>query len=268
VADAGLPRLVAGMRARAAQVSAGRADDMHADRLAQARVQLRQAAQALDATAAIDLSLPATRVPAERVLFHGEGLRVCREGRALFGAHGLTLTIRGPERIALQGANGSGKTTLLRLLAGEVLPDAGSVRRGPGRIARLSQRLELPDPSRSVARQFAEAAPGLSPTERARLLAGIGFRGDRAELPLRALSGGERLRAVLLCVLHAEPAPQLLLLDEPTNNLDLDTVAALEQALCAYQGALVVASHDEAFLAAIGVTRHWRLEGGELRDRD
>lgn len=268
VADAGLPRLVAGKRARAAQVSAGKADDVHADRLAQARTQLRDAAQALEASSPVNLPLPATRVPGERVLFHGEGLRVARDGRALFGAEGVTLTIRGPERIALLGANGAGKTTLLRLIAGDVLPEAGSVRRGPGRIAWLSQRLELPGPGRSVAQHFADAAPGLPEAERARLLAGLGFRGDRANLPLDALSGGERLRAVLLCVLHAEPAPQLLLLDEPTNNLDLDTVAQLEQALRGYQGALVVASHDRAFLEAIGVTRRWRLAEGALSELD
>jgi len=266
VADAGLPRLIAGKRARAAQVSAGKAADVHADRLAQARTQLREAAQALEASTSLSLPLPATRVPAERVLFHGEGLRVARDGRALFGPQGVTLTIRGPARIALRGANGAGKTTLLRLIAGDLPPDAGSVRRGPGRIAWLSQRLELPEPGRSVSRQLAAAAPGLSVTERGRLLAGLGLRGDRAELPLEALSGGERLRVVLLCVLHAEPAPQLLLLDEPTNNLDLDTVGQLEQALREYQGALVVASHDQAFLEAIGVTQTWTLSAGQLHD--
>lgn len=266
LADAGLPRLVAGTRARAAQVSAGKADDVHADRLAQARAQLRQAAQALDGPTPLSLPLPATRVPADRLLLHGEGLQVKHDGRALFAPGGLTLTIRGPERIALQGDNGAGKTTLLRLLSGEWTPSAGSVRRGAGRIATLSQRLELADPTCSVAQHLADAAPALAPGERARLLAGLGFRGDRTGLPLAALSGGERLRVVLLAVLHAQPAPQLLLLDEPTNNLDLDTVAQLEQGLRAYEGALVVASHDEAFLAAIGVTRRWWLGEGVLRE--
>ena len=81
------------------------------------------------------------------------------------------------------------------------------------------------------------------------LLARFLFRGPRVQLPVGVLSGGERLRATLACVLCADPAPQLLLLDEPTNNLDLVGVAQLESALAAYQGAFVVVSHDERFLA-------------------
>jgi ATPase subunit of ABC transporter with duplicated ATPase domains len=81
-----------------------------------------------------------------------------------------------------------------------------------------------------------------------------------------ALSGGERLRATLACVLYAEPAPQLLLLDEPTNNLDLVSVGQLQNALNAYRGAFVVVSHDERFLANIGVDRWLRLDGGHLLD--
>jgi ATPase subunit of ABC transporter with duplicated ATPase domains len=75
------------------------------------------------------------------------------------------------------------------------------------------------------------------------------------------------LRAVLACVLHAEPAPQLLLLDEPTNNLDLAGIGQLEQALLAYRGALVVVSHDEAFLQAIGLTRRLELVDGRLSEQ-
>ena len=87
------------------------------------------------------------------------------------------------------------------------------------------------------------------------LLARFLFRGSRMHLPVGVLSGGERLRATLACVLFAEPAPQLLLLDEPTNNLDLVSVGQLECALNAYEGAFVVVSHDERFLAEIGVDR-------------
>jgi ATPase subunit of ABC transporter with duplicated ATPase domains len=72
------------------------------------------------------------------------------------------------------------------------------------------------------------------------------------------------LRATLLCVLRAEPAPQLLLLDEPTNNLDLVSVEQLTSALGAYRGAFVVVSHDDRFLTDIGVARWLRLEGGVL----
>jgi ATPase subunit of ABC transporter with duplicated ATPase domains len=90
------------------------------------------------------------------------------------------------------------------------------------------------------------------------------FRGARAHLPVSVLSGGERLRATLACVLCAEPAPQLLLLDEPTNNLDLVSVAQLESALNSYRGAFVVVSHDSRFLDEIGIDRRLHLADGRL----
>jgi ATPase subunit of ABC transporter with duplicated ATPase domains len=127
--------------------------------------------------------------------------------------------------------------------------------------------LELPDPEATVAQNLAGAAPGMPAPARANLLARLDFRGDRMHLPARLLSGCERMRAVLACVLRAEPAPQLLLLDEPTNNLDLASVGQLEQALLAYRGALVVVSHDEAFLPAIGLTRRLELADGRLQER-
>jgi ATPase subunit of ABC transporter with duplicated ATPase domains len=74
------------------------------------------------------------------------------------------------------------------------------------------------------------------------------------------LSGGERLRAALACVLMAARPPQLLILDEPTNHLDLDSIAAMEAALCGYDGALLIASHDADFLQAVGVEREVRLQ--------
>lgn len=265
-AEGGMPRIAAGNRKRAAQVSAGKADEVHAGRLAEALLQLREASQALEEGVGLDFTLPATRVPGDRVIFHGERVRLSLDGRALFGAEGVSLTIRGPERIALNGGNGVGKTTLLRILAGHQDPDEGAVRRANVRVASLAQRLDLLDPARTVAENFADFAPTRPVLERAQLLARMQFRGTRQDLPVGVLSGGERLRATLLCVLHAEPAPQLLLLDEPSNNLDLASVAQLERSLNAYEGALVVVSHDESFLDALRLTRRLRLSGGALRE--
>ncbi|MFI2238183.1 ribosomal protection-like ABC-F family protein [Streptomyces chrestomyceticus] len=264
--NAGLPRIFAGNMKRGAQESAGRAGQMHASRVSEAKARLDEAGRAVRDEQRITLDLPDTDVPAGRNLFLGEGLRVSHGERPLFADGGVDLTIRGPERIALTGPNGAGKTTLLRLLQGGLEPDAGQIKRADSRIAYLSQRLDVLDLSRTVAENFAAFAPQRTAAERMNLLARFLFRGSRAHLPVQVLSGGERLRATLACVLCAEPAPQLLLLDEPTNNLDLVSAGQLESALASYQGAFVVVSHDERFLARIGIDRWLRLADGELRE--
>jgi ATPase subunit of ABC transporter with duplicated ATPase domains len=264
--NAGLPRIVAGGLKRAAQESAGRAGQTHASRVEDARARLDAAERALRDDQRLTLDLPGTTVPAGRTVLQAEGVRLRRGGAELFAAPGLDLTVCGPERIALTGPNGVGKTTLLRLLEGGLSPDAGHVRRASGRVAYLSQRLDLLDPARTIAENFAGYAPDRPEAERLTLLARFLFRGARAHLPVGVLSGGERLRATLACVLCAEPAPQLLLLDEPTNNLDLVSVAQLESALASYRGAFVVVSHDERFLAAIGAERRLLLSDGTLTE--
>ncbi|UBU11353.1 ABC-F family ATP-binding cassette domain-containing protein [Nonomuraea gerenzanensis] len=258
--NAGLPRIFAGNMKRGAQESAGRAGQMHAARVSDAKARLDEAGRALRDDQRIALELPGTNVPAGRTVFQGEHL----QARGLFAEPGLDLTVRGPERIALTGPNGAGKSTLLRMISGDLTPDGGTTRRADGRVAYLSQRLDLLDLDRTVAENLADAAPGMPAPERMNLLARFLFRGQRAHLPVGVLSGGERLRATLACVLCAEPAPQLLLLDEPTNNLDLVSVGQLESALAAYEGAFIVVSHDERFLAEIGVERWLELSEGRL----
>ncbi|GAA0346125.1 ATP-binding cassette domain-containing protein [Actinoallomurus spadix] len=264
VQNAGLPKILAGARKRRAQESAGRADETHAARVADARARLDEASRALRDDQKITLELPGTNVPAGRTVFTGERMQIRHGERAVFAGDGVDLVIRGPERIALTGPNGGGKSTLLRLIHGELRPDGGTTRRADGRVAYLSQRLDLLDPERTVAENLAAYAPGMPESQRMHLLARFLFRGARGQLPVGVLSGGERLRATLACVLFAEPAPQLLLLDEPTNNLDLVSIGRLESALDAYEGAFVVVSHDERFLAEIGVDRWLRLAEGRL----
>jgi ATPase subunit of ABC transporter with duplicated ATPase domains len=266
LADAGLARIVAGNLKRDAQVSAAKSHEVHASRVSSAQARLDEASRAARQDDHIALELPATKVPGGRTVFHGEAMQASYDGRPLFAAEGVDLDIRGPERIALSGANGVGKSTLLRIVGGQEQPGSGTITRAEGRVAYLSQRLDLLDADATVADNLAAFAPALPEAERMNLLARFLFRGARAHLPVGVLSGGELLRATLACILFAEPAPQLLLLDEPTNNLDLVSVGQLEAALAAYQGAFIVVSHDDRFLAEINVDRWLRLAGGRITE--
>ncbi|WP_133500502.1 ABC-F family ATP-binding cassette domain-containing protein [Cognatilysobacter terrigena] len=265
--DAGLPRIVAGGRARRAEVSAGKVAGAHSSRIEQARDALHRAQHDARTSTTPSFALPAPRVGPTQHVLTLERARIRTHERMLWEERGVTLTIRGPERLALTGDNGAGKTTLLRVMAGDLAPTSGERRISTRRVAYLSQQLDQLIPTLSVTENFSRAASALSDQERADILARLGFRGDRMQLPAAALSGGERVRATLACVLHADLPPQLLLVDEPTNNLDLTSIRELEQSLLNYEGALVVVSHDSRFLKAIGAERILHLDKQGLGER-
>ncbi len=256
---AGLPKIVAGTLARRAEVSAAKSADVHGARVERANAALRLAEQAAGASTVPRFSLPATRVGPTQHVLTAMQLQASR-GSLRWGSDGVSLTIRGPERIALSGNNGAGKTTFLRLLAGDVAPASGELRFGSTRVVYLSQNMDQLSVELSLLENLARMAPHLSMQKRADLLARLGFRGDRMHLSASALSGGERMRATLTCMLHATEAPQLLLLDEPSNDLDLDAIRQLEGLLRDYEGALVVVSHDPDFVDAINPTRRLSLK--------
>ncbi|MFG3504982.1 ABC-F family ATP-binding cassette domain-containing protein [Streptomyces sp. NPDC047821] len=253
------PKIVMNARKRAAQESAGKHRIMHTQKLAEAKERLDEAVEAVRDDDEIRVELPYTTVPP------GRGVLVMRDLELRYGARvDGEWELRGPERIALVGRNGAGKTTLLRTIAGELQPVAGEVvTHVPLRF--LPQRLDVLDDALSVVENVARFAPEATNNRIRARLARFLFRGARADQPAGTLSGGERFRAALAALLLAEPAPQLLMLDEPTNNLDMASVRKLTAALDAYEGALIVASHDVPFLESIGITRWLLLEDGALR---
>ena len=172
----------------------------------------------------------------------------------------MSLTLTGPERVAVTGPNGAGKTTLLDLVAGRLACWSGSAEvLAP--YAMLDQQVSLLDPTVSIRDNFQRINPGESENACRAALARFMFRADAALQTVSSLSGGQMLRAGLACVLGGQKPPQLLILDEPTNHLDIDSIETVEAGLRAYDGALLVVSHDETFLESIGVTR--RLDLGK-----
>jgi len=251
-----VPKIIAGGRANAAQVSAGRLSSEMRGKEDAARAALSEASARVrdDGVVRIDLPDPGNAA-ARRILSLGDGER--------------EWIVTGRERVALVGRNGIGKTTLLESLLGAVDP-AGQIhaRASVEHVGYLPQRLDGLDDTASVLDTVCAAAPSVPVALVRDRLARFLVRGDAVGRPVGTLSGGERFRVTLARLLLADPPPQLLVLDEPTNNLDLDTVDQLVAALQAYRGAVLVVSHDDAFLARLDLDLRLELEEGRLAERE
>ena len=201
----------------------------------------------------LQLSLAAAQRPGDRVA----SLAGAVGERGAFRLGPVDLDLAPGERVAVTGRNGSGKTTLLALLLGELPLSAGKRELGTSTVVgTLDQRRVAYDGDESLIRTFAPRA-GLSPEEARTLLAKFNLGPDHVLRPCRTLSPGERTRAQL-AELTAKRV-NCLVLDEPTNHLDLEAIEELETALQAYDGTLVVVSHDRRFLEAVAPTRSIEL---------
>ncbi|MFL0178063.1 ABC-F family ATP-binding cassette domain-containing protein [Mycobacterium sp. SMC-15] len=241
-------KIVMNQNAANAQVSAGKLRGNLDGRVRDAQADLDAASARVRRDEHIRVDLPDPQVPNSRRLAELPGL----DG---------PIVVQGPERIALDGPNGVGKTSVLEALlageAGRLLTD---------RVGYLPQRLDHLDDAVS-AFDAVSAVSGRQPQAVRAQLARFLLTADCVARPVGTLSGGERFRVALAQLLLADPPPQLLLLDEPTNNLDLASVGQLVDALDGYRGAFIVVSHDEEFLARLGLTRTLTMpRSGELVD--
>ena len=228
-----------------------------------ARVERAEAARdqaAPEAERSATFALQTTRLGKTVVELRGVGLTL--GDRRLID--GLDLDVTRGERIGVVGDNGTGKTSLLRMLLGELRPTEGEVRLGQ------SVQLAYLDQARARLRDDASIVENVAGGERTVEFAGramdartylarFTFEAARVDQPVSALSGGERAR-VALAKLLLQPA-NVLLLDEPTNDLDVTTLAALEQMLVAESVTAIVVSHDRYFLDRVA-TSVLVFEGG------
>ena len=254
------PKILLGMMKERAENTGAEQARLVERRREQAQVQAASAREQIEVLQPMSVSLPPTGLSA--------GREVLKVERVTAGYHpdrpvlrDVSMAITGPERVAVTGPNGGGKTTLLAVISGALEPWSGEARVFT-RYAMLDQRVSVLDPAASIRDNFRRLNPAAGENACRAALARFMFRADAALQIVGLLSGGQLLRAGLACVLGAADPPPLLILDEPTNHLDLDSIEAVEAGLRAYDGALLVVSHDAAFLEAIGITRRVGLGAG------
>ena len=177
----------------------------------------------------------------------------------------LNMRIDPDDRIALVGRNGNGKTTLARLLAGQLQPMGGAlIGSGKLRVGYFAQhQIEELVPDETPLQHMERLLAGAKPGEVRAQLGRFGFSGDKANVAVRLLSGGERARLSLALI--TRDAPHILILDEPTNHLDVEAREALVEALAGFGGAVVVVSHDRHLLGLIA-DRLVLVDGGTVQD--
>lgn len=250
---AGQSKMLLDFRQDRAEASQGAANRLADRQLSQANEALDEAEAKFEVLMPLNVVAPSVNLPSQKLVLQFEDVTAQAGGRVLFGP--LTLKVTGPERIHVSGGNGAGKSTLLRIIAGDRAPAAGAIRRLEGRIAMLDQHADTLDDERTLLENMRAANPDLDDNAAYAGLARFAFRNRLAHQVVSTLSGGERLRVSMSILLASATPPQLLLLDEPTNHLDIDSIEAIEKALIAYDGALIVVSHDPVFVQAIGCSR-------------
>jgi ATP-binding cassette subfamily F protein 3 len=220
--------------------------------LVQSRVKMlakQQPMEKLERIKTLDFSFNSAPFPA-KVMMRVEGMSFAYDaGKPIL--NDFDLEIASHDRICVMGQNGKGKSTLLRLLAGDLKPRAGRIKRHqklqPGFFAQTNVHTLRPDST--VADEIMSADKGCLPQTARDIAGAMMFEGDHALKKIAVLSGGEKSRVMLGKIL-ASPC-NLLLLDEPTNHLDIDSCDSLLAAIDAFDGAVVIVTHNELFLRSL-----------------
>ncbi|HEY1562912.1 MAG TPA: ABC-F family ATP-binding cassette domain-containing protein [Caulobacteraceae bacterium] len=258
------PKILLDARTERAEATGGRQNRLAERQRDEVQRDLEAARTQIERVRRLAFELPPSGLAAGKTVLGFDAVDFDWPG-SVRGLSDCSFRLVGPERVALTGPNGAGKSTLIRLAVGSLQPTRGQIRRGVP-AALLDQHAAVLDDGLTLTENFRRLNPTADDNAAHTALARFLFRNVAALKRAGELSGGERLRAALACVVMGPNPPQLLILDEPTNHLDLDAIEAVEAALAAYDGALLIISHDEGFLEAVGVDRRLRMSEGRMAE--
>ncbi|SCM55993.1 ABC-F family ATP-binding cassette domain-containing protein [Petrimonas mucosa] len=256
----GVARIVLNARRNLSEKSSARLSEKHSGIIENRHQRLARLKEKQLRTGGLKVDFGNTILHDGKVLIRAEELNFGYKKERLIWTSPVDIEIRSGERIHLLGDNGSGKTTLLRLLLGELPPTLGRVIRSDFSHIYLDQEYALANRPLTVLELAEEYNLNHLADHEVRL------RLNRALFPEEswnksclALSGGERMRLCLCCLMISNQIPDLFILDEPTNNLDLRSLSILTRTIRDYRGTLLVISHDTHFIHEIGISRSFSL---------
>lgn len=256
----GIPRIAMKKLKDTAEASTRRMKEALSDRVETLREEVARTREQLPAAGAMKLDFASSDLHRGKILVDAVDVNYRIEGRPLW-AHPVSLQLRSGQRLRIGGANGSGKTTLIRLLLGELAASEGVLHRAPLRSVYIDQDYSLIRAGRTVFEQARSFNHSQLPEHEVRIILNrFLFDVSRVDKDCATLSGGERMRLLLCCMMIAAKAPDVFVLDEPTNNLDMRNADILLDAIRDYEGTMVLVSHDEHFVRALGVEEELILE--------
>ena len=251
----GLSALEIGYKKRAAENSAAKIKNVHEEKTEKYLQQIETEKENIREKYNINIDIEESKIPAnkEMVICKNVNHKFIDSNEFLWKKN-INIEIIGNKRVSILGKNGSGKTTLIHLITKQLLATIGEVKIGTSHVVVLDQNCSLLHEELTILENMQKFAPNNMKEHEVRIRAGrFLFYGDDVFKKVKCLSGGERLRVALACLLATGNAPDIFILDEPTNNLDLNSIEVLTNSLNKFQGTLIVISHDQYFLNDIKI---------------
>ncbi len=251
--DGGMPHAMKKLLKNKAEASTSRLQEVHKEKLAEISDEVSQMKQKAASYDKMRMNFESSNLHQGKILVNAENINFAYKENNLW-ANSMNIQIRSGERLNIKGANGSGKTTLIKIILGQLEPTSGEIKRAEVKSVYIDQEYSLIDNTLTVYEQAQRYNyEHLQEHEIKIRLFRFLFNSDFWDKPCGALSGGEKMRLLLCCLMISNKAPDLFILDEPTNNLDIQNIEILTSAINEYHGTLIVVSHDKYFLEEIRV---------------
>lgn len=259
-AKAGLPRISMNTFKNKAEKSTSKIKDVHNEKIEAISEDLSKIRKELPVTGEMKIDLDNSKLHIGKRLIDAKEINAGYSSRKLW-RNPLTFSINSGERIVIKGNNGSGKTTLIKIILGKMEPTAGTIGRAEFKAVYIDQDYTTIDNRLTVYGQVQQFNDSNMPEHELKIrLNRFLFSKEYWDRPCSALSGGEKMRLTLCCIIVRSQAPDIIVLDEPTNNLDMHNIRILINAIHSYQGTLIAVSHDRHFLEQVNIQREIILD--------